>query len=370
MENPYLVVPMSNNYINSIINRSKCKLDLFNANITLANAKIEVIKALFAVNINKEETVQSSLMTLESPKSPNETIQSKKHIVHLLSETKTVQDAFVILTNAMSADVNIANAETIVTNANNSLENAKIMLIRTSLAMHLANVKKIDNISVVTGMELKKATLNIFDNDEFVITGNGNLSISSISSMVMTQAFIDASINKAIAQVKLSAANIALAHAKIEAITVFFAARTDIEENAMCHSEDAIAAFADAMIVNEKITIAEAMIADAKNDFEYTKVKLKDVSIALKKTDIEKSNGISINIEMAIAISIILNKASNNIFYENNDEDEEDDDDDDDEEDNDDDNDDDEVVEEEVEEVVEEEVEESKSEEAMVVENI
>ena len=66
MENPYLVVPMSNNYINSIINISKCKLDLFNANITLANAKIEVIKAFFSVNTNKEETVQSPKETLES----------------------------------------------------------------------------------------------------------------------------------------------------------------------------------------------------------------------------------------------------------------------------------------------------------------
>ena len=353
MENPYLVVPMSNNYINSIINISKCKLDLFNANITLANAKIEVIKAFFSVNTNKEETVQSPTETLEPVILDEQSVFTRQ----------ALESQIVILTNAMSTDVNIANAETIVTNANNSLENAKIMLIRTSLAMHLANVKKIDNISVVTGMELKKATLNIFDNDEFVITGNGNLSISSISSMFMTQAFIDASINKAIAQVKLSAANIALAYAKIEAITVFFAAKTDIEENAMCHSEDAIAAFADAMIVNEKITIAEAMIADAKNEFEYTKIKLKDVSIALKKADIKKSNGIVINIEMAIAISIILNKASNNIFYDNNDEDEDDDEEDDEEEDDDDDDDDDE-------EEVEEEVVESKSEEAMIVENI
>lgn len=285
---------LSSNYINAIVNEVISKVNVFKAKITLARAKIEVIK--------------SSLMAMT---------------VIATTSTITAKDATKTFTNAMSVDPEIINAETMVANAIDTLIDAKANETNASFAMHIANIKKIDNISIATGIELQKVTKNILDSLDSIILMN-NL---SISSMALTRAFINAIVNEADAYIWLLEINIIVANAKIEAITKFFATITDDAKNATCSPNDAIAAITKAMITNHKIIFFSGVLVTANNKFKDAKDKLQNASTALDLTDIEKSNEIVVNIGMAIATAIALNKATVDIFfdYDYDDEDEDED---------------------------------------------
>ena len=284
---------LSNNYINAIVNEVTSKVNVFNAKITLACAKIEVIK--------------SSLMAMT---------------VIATTATITAKDVTKTFTNAMSVDPEIINAETMVADAIDTLIDAKANETNASFAMHIANIKKIDNISIATGIELQKVTKNILDS----LDSSKKISILmnnlSISSMALTQAFINASVDEADAYIWLLKINIILANAKIEAITTFFATITDDAKNATCSPNDAITAITEAMITNHKIIFYSGVLVTANNRFKDAKVKLQNASIALDLTDIEKSNEIVVNIGMAISTAIALNKATVDIFFDYDDEDE------------------------------------------------
>ena len=307
-------IRLSNNYINAIVNETISKVNVFKAKITLARAKIEVIK--------------SSLMAMT---------------VIATTATITAKDVTETFTNAMSVDPKIINAETMVADAIDTLIDAKANKTNASFAMHIANIKKIDNISIATGIELKKVTKNILDSldsSKKIIILMKNLS----SSMALTLAFINAIVNETDAYIWLLEANIILANVKIEAITTFFATITDDAKNATCSPNDAIAAITEAMITNHKIIFYSGVVVTANNRFKDAKVKLQNASIALDLTDIERSNEIIVNIGMANAALIAFNNATDNILFdyddehEDEDEDEDEDNDEDGDEDNDDDN--------------------------------
>ena len=329
---------LSNNYINAIVNEVTSKVNVFNAKITLACAKIEVIKsslmAMTVIATTATITAKDVTKTFTNAMSVDpEIINTEKMVADEIDTL--IKDVTETFTNAMSVDPEIINAETMVADAIDTLIDAKANETNASFAMHIANIKKIDNISIATGIELQKVTKNILDS----LDSSKKISILmnnlSISSMALTQAFINASVDEADAYIWLLKINIILANAKIEAITTFFATITDDAKNATCSPNDAIAAITEAMTTNRKIIFYSGVLVTANNSFKDAKVKLENASIALDLTDIKKSNEIVVNIGMAIATAIALNKATVNIFFDYDDEDEDEDNDNDDNDDND-----------------------------------